>query len=79
MVAKIVLLFFLLFVLTTNAMEFPFEVSTDFEGLGFVPAFVKSIMMIIVTELGDKTFFIAAVSLVLFFLFACLFSHTYSF
>jgi len=30
-------------------------------GLGFVPAFVKSLAMIIVTELGDKTFFIAAV------------------
>lgn len=30
-------------------------------GLGFWPAFLKSLAMIIVTELGDKTFFIAAV------------------
>jgi hypothetical protein len=30
-------------------------------GLGFIEAFVKSIAVIVVTELGDKTFFIAAV------------------
>ena len=30
-------------------------------GLDFVQAFLKSIAMIVVTELGDKTFFIAAV------------------
>lgn len=30
-------------------------------GEGFWPAFFKSLSMIIVTELGDKTFFIAAV------------------
>jgi hypothetical protein len=32
-------------------------------GLDFFQAFVKSLAVIIVTELGDKTFFIAAVSL----------------
>lgn len=31
-------------------------------GLDFVQAFFKSLAVIVVTELGDKTFFIAAVS-----------------
>lgn len=34
---------------------------SNFQEFGFLQAFLKSIAMILVTELGDKTFFIAAV------------------
>uniref|UniRef100_A0A7S3UU97 GDT1 family protein n=1 Tax=Heterosigma akashiwo TaxID=2829 RepID=A0A7S3UU97_HETAK len=33
----------------------------DAASLKFMPAFVKSVLMIVATELGDKTFFIAAI------------------
>jgi putative Ca2+/H+ antiporter (TMEM165/GDT1 family) len=37
------------------------ETETIKNNLGFIPAFVASLSVIIVSELGDKTFFIAAI------------------
>ena len=46
---------------TTTSTDFP-TIGGDLESsVGFWAAFVNSLIMIIVTELGDKTFFIAAV------------------
>ena len=46
---------------TTTSTDFP-TIGGDIESsVGFWAAFVNSLIMIIVTELGDKTFFIAAV------------------
>jgi len=44
------------------------------EGLDFFQAFFKSVAVIVVTELGDKTFFIAAVRFVLFIFIIILFN-----
>ena len=41
--------------------ELPSGIRDRLEGTGFITAFTQSLLMILVTELGDKTFFIAAI------------------
>lgn len=47
--------------IATKASKTISDKSTEEAGLGFVHAFVASFSMIIVSEIGDKTFFIAAI------------------
>jgi hypothetical protein len=42
-------------------LEHSFDVATTETDNSFTPAFVSSISMIFVSEIGDKTFFIAGV------------------